>query len=478
MYQMTRYMLALHARRSALMVLCVALLATLSACSNHKHPDPIEMVPSTAVVVKTIDLRALLREAGSPVAVKGDSLTVEADKVVSLMVNPDFREPLAALLAAGEAVDFSRMTAFTTSRGCDVVLLPVLDEDLLEKALEAHGQGLEEGEGLDFTTFHGAVAALDGEDFCWIASDLITVTEARAQALHSHFGQWSGIREFLASGDGVDLAINCGNSMISFLGGPSRWLCVSFKVTQQSVSLVGTVRDTEGRCDSIGNHFGEIDTDFLRYTPAEASVVLAYGKYTGNERGLEMLLGRFAPMYLRQADGTTSLWAMPVSGNPEAVAMQEPESWNVATMVHVPEHELSEGVDEYIRQADGQVTEFTEAGIPQWEYISNYGTYYFGAFDGSLIFSTNRPIDSNSENSFTDDFLGRRGSMVMGIPAGSVLAKAWGLPYGLTFKAWLDAEQWKMRVTFNGTGAPAFRALLDLPQLPDMHARATLRAGL
>ncbi len=206
--------------------------------------------------------------------------------------------------------------------------------------------------------------------------------------------------------------------------------------------------------------------------------MLAYGKYTGNERGLEMLLGRFAPMYLRQADGTTSLWAMPVSGNPEAVAMQEPESWNVVTMVHVPEHELSEGVDEYIRQADGQVTEFTEAGIPQWEYISNYGTYYFGAFDGSMIFSTNRPIDSNSENSFTDDFLGRRGSMVMGIPAGSVLAKAWGLPYGLTFKAWLDAEQWKMRVTFNGTGAPAFRALLDLPQLPDMHARATLRAGL
>ncbi len=132
MCQMTRYMLALHARRSALMVLCVALLATLSACSSHKHPDPIEMVPSTAVVVKTIDLRALLREAGSPVAVKGDSLTVEADKVVSLMVNPDFREPLAALLAAGEAVDFSRMTAFTTSRGCDVVLLPVLDEDMCQ----------------------------------------------------------------------------------------------------------------------------------------------------------------------------------------------------------------------------------------------------------------------------------------------------------------------------------------------------------
>lgn len=457
-------------------VLVWALLT--GGCSLRPDAEALDCVPDSAVAVKTVNLDVLLREAGTPVAVKQGKLAEEAERVLSLVALPEFRDPLATLLASRDAVDFSRMTSFTTAGGRDVVILPVENATLLETALESAGGRLEHSDGLEFCRLGGEVAALDGEGLCWLASDLMTIIDARAGASRNCFGELTGVKEFLSGDGAVNVAINCGNSMISFLGGRSRWLCVSVRVTPQSVSAIGEVMDRDGRRDSVGGSFEELNPDFLRYTPADASVVLAYGRFHGNERGLSMLLGRFAPMYLDDADGTTALWAMPVSGNAEAVAGQAPGSWSVATMVHVPQEDLREGLKQYMDHPGGDVSESYDEGLHQWQYTSELGSYYFGAFDGSLIFSTNRPISDKCENDFSDDFFGRRAAMVIDIPSGGVLAKAWGLPYGLTFKIGVDPLRWKMRVSFNGTGMSAFKALLNMPQLPDLHARAYMMAGM
>jgi len=104
--------------------------------------------------------------------------------------------------------------------------------------------------------------------------------------------------------------------------------------------------------------------------------VLAFGKFKGNVRGLSMLLGRFAPIYLAQADGTTSLCAMPVSGNPSAVREQTPGSWAVETMVHVPQDQIAIGIEQYKDRAGGKVEKVADN---QWEYFTDTDNYYFGA---------------------------------------------------------------------------------------------------
>lgn len=68
--------------------------------------------------------------------------------------------------------------------------------------------------------------------------------------------------------------------------------------------------------------------------------------------------------------------------------------------------------------------------------------------------------------------------MVVDIPSGSVLSKAWGLDCGLTFKVFVETMVWNARISFNGTGMPALKALLNMPQLPDLHARYNRMAGL
>ena len=74
--------------------------------------------------------------------------------------------------------------------------------------------------------------------------------------------------------------------------------------------------------------------------------------------------------------------------------------------------------------------------------------------------------------------MGKRAAIVVDVPNESVLAKAWGLPYGFTFKVAVEDMEWNARITFNGTGMSAFKALLNMPQLPDLHARYNRMAGL
>ena len=87
------------------------------------------------------------------------------------------------------------------------------------------------------------------------------------------------------------LAVNCGRSSLSSLGGSDKWLCAGLDVSAASVSAEAVVMNRDGKLDSIGRNFREIDIDFLRYTPQDAAVVLAYGKFSGNERGAVDVVG-------------------------------------------------------------------------------------------------------------------------------------------------------------------------------------------
>lgn len=458
----------------------LACLMTLigSGCSGRRGGDPVEQVPASAVIVEEINLAAMLKEAGVSFPVCGDSLSAEAAEVLSLVAPSSLVQQMKYLMPCFDGIELSRVVCFTSAEGADILVVPLADNDVLEKYLEEESGELDETDGLLVASHAGAVVAISDNRFCWVGPDLMSVIEARSAASHGNFVEIKGVTEFLRSDDVFNLAVNCGNSSLSYLGGINRWLCIGMKITPQSVSLSGKVVSREGIPDSIGANFEVIDTDFLRYTPERAPVVLAFGKFSGNVRGLSMLLDRFAPIYLDEADGTTALYAQPVSGSVEAVRNQTSGSWNVATMVHLPDTCLEAAIKRYKETAPTTLTNLDEGDV-QWTYAVEENEYYFGDFHGNLVFSLNREIAPEfSGNTYIDDFEGLRAALIIDVPAGGVLAQAWNLPYGFTFKVKVDAVGWKARITFNGTSMPAFRTLLDMPQLRDFNAKARSMAGM
>ncbi len=447
---------------AALLLVPVVLLS----CTKASGIPSIECVPDDAVVVKSVNLDGMLKAAGCPLPFAADTLASVEAGIVDLVVEPDFRNAFVAVIASG-GVDASDVTCFITASGSEVVMVPVSDAAALKSGvrLMAGEADFVNDKELVCVPLCGCVVAV-ARGHCFIAHDAEVIKGALRKAHDNHFGTLLGVREFLSGSSMARLAVNCGRSSLSSLGGSDKWLCAGLDVSAASVSAEAVVMDRDGKLDSIGRNFREIDIDFLRYTPQDAAVVLAYGKFSGNERGLSMLLGRFAPVYLKQADGTTSLYALP-AGRAQEIADASPGAWNVETMVHVPEHLVPECINQYKERARGKAIDIGN----QWMYREGGNSYFFGAFDGSVVFSTNREISAEYNNSFTEDFLGKRAAMIIDIPYGSVLSRAWGVPYGLCFKIGVEEMKVKARITFSGTTDTPLAALLRLPQLPDFKAR-------
>ena len=445
----------------------IAGVMLLAGCGNADDGDILSRVPDDVVAVKTVNLGLMLKEAGCRQAFDTQgNLRDNAYKVVSLAVAPDFRNALAELMKTDDCVALNKLVAFTTCRGYEIAVVPMLNRDKVLAAIDAASKGrLRSDDDFEYAEVDGVTVAVD-RHFCWLAPDLKTLKDNSAKAADSHFGELIGVREFVDGDNAMNMAINCGNSMLNFLGDSSRWLGVSVKISNASVTAEGVVIDRDGMRYPLGANFDEIDTDFLRYTPNDAAVVLAFGKFSGNVRALSFLLRRFAPVYLDEADGTTSLYAV-AAGSARAVADKSPGAWNVETMVHVPQDVLDAGIEQY-KSGVGDTLEETDG---QWTYRSGDENYYFGAFDGCLVFSTNREISSQYNNEFTEDFSGKRAAMVVAVPAGGVVAEAWGLSCGFNLKIAVEESRWKARISFNGSEMNAFESLLSLPQREDYHAR-------
>lgn len=451
--------------RTGIVTALLAALVTLSGCVNSPESPLTESIPADAVTIKAMDITRLLKEAGSPNPFTEDgTLTPMAASVMDLCVEPDFREVFHAVLKARAYADLSQVFAITDANGARLLIFPLHAPDAFLNTID-EGEGASERNGYLTARYRGMAMAVK-DNRCWIAENMDNIEDAVRSAAKNHIGTMPGIRNFITGGDAVDIAVNCGNSSISYLGGKDRWLCVAISTNDLAVSARGVVMDRDGNTDPLGEAFQPIDTDFLRYTPHDAAVVLAFGKFSGNVRALSFLLGRFAPIYLQDASGTTSLYAVP-AGSAKAIEANAPGAWNVETMIQVPQKVLQDGLREYQTGSGYPVTRTGD----QWTYGNGEENYYFGAFDGALVFSSNRQISSDYNNSFTEDFIGKRAAMVVSIPDGSELCQAWHLPCGLTFKMAVEDAQIKARITFHGSHMPAFATLLTLPQLADYSAR-------
>lgn len=457
----------------------IIIVVSVCGCTRMSRTSVFDCVPSDVVSVKAVDFERMICAAGIEVpadCVMSDSLYM---RVAGLSVPPAVRDAFMSVVGtAFDDIDLKHVISFTSASGADVLAVGVTDEDALIGALSrmacVGSDGVHHEDGFACVSLHGCMVALrDG--VCFMSSSINAVNDALAVASSSPVASLPGVFDFLNDDGVVRLAVNCGRSPMSYLGGVARWLCVETDVTGESVRLDAKVIDSNGAIDSIGANFAEIDTSFLRFVPEDASVTVAFGRFDGNVRALSMLLGRFTPVYMRVADGTTALFAMPV-GDAEAVAADAPGAWDVATITRVPSSVVDSCLHQYEESAGAQVYKIGDS-------LSTYSDNgnercYFGAYGNDVVFAVNRPISPDYVNSGGDDFQGRRLVMNVNIPQGSVLQRAWRLDSGLTFNVSLYACRLTACISFDNDSGRPLADLLRLPMFYDAHERFKAHAGL
>lgn len=467
-------------RFGILVIACFAagvMALLLPSCKEKKEKvSLLDVVPVSAVSVRSLNVEQMLREAGTPTPVKNGRLLPMADKLFELISeNDQVKRAVVALAQVKEGVDLTRMLSFTTAAGSDLALFHMLSPDAVHESLPVLlKKEWEESDDFEYIELSkDCVVALENDNV-WIAPDLIAIETSLREAHETPITHIKGVDDFISEEHVGALTVNCDNSMIAFLGGKTKWLCVAFDIAKRSVSAEVKLIDADGSLEKLGENFTDINTDFLQYTPPNSAVVLAFGKFNGNQAGLSLLLGQFAPIYLEQTDGTTSLYALPASSNPQALGNHTPGSWNVQTMVHVPKQLVSEAIRQYGEAAGNEVTDLGN----QWTYSRNNATYYYGDFNGNIVFSANREILHGYDNDYLPEFEGRKLAMIIDVPPHTPLATAWNLPEGIDFRVSLRETTLTARLSFPGSPSAAFPGFLSLPLLPDLHAHFKSVVGL
>lgn len=435
----------------------------MGSCGTEGDQALLDMVPAHASYVATVNVHKLLAQTGCPTAVDASGQwNPDALAILQPLAMPDLMEPMRLVLSLGALVEQDHVVIFSTPPGAAFMLTKTADPDAVASRLEnIPGAQISKVEGFTTYSFDGYTIGLKAHTLA-VAPAQEDLGEMLRHAKFKRFGQMIGVTNFLDQGEEeMHIAVNCGGSpSFSLLGDADKWACTSIDANAQALNIRVQVMDQEGKLDSIGNFFDPIDPDVLRYVPADAAVVAAFGHWNGSKAVQNMALAQLKDIFFFSPSGTTAFTLTPASANANLNDFDLAQ-WNVQDIAQMPQPQLRQRISAFKAEAgsrlktlDSQLYAFSPKPEVQ---------YFLDASDDYLILSVNREPSSGCENELAQTFRDKRAAVVVDVTEGSDLQSNLQLPCGLHFQATLDATTMAMRLTFYGT-TPVLQRLVSMRQ--------------
>lgn len=452
--------------------LCKAalVLAALMAVScSDKSGSLLDTVPASAPMVASVDLGTVMKRAGCRTGNDGIVLTPQVAALLGC--DSDAGEPappVKALVGLSGCVDMSNMVAYgyNAASGRTAVTFRIDDREGFDKNVAGLGATATSAGGADYYEMDGWTLAAMG-DQGWMAPESVSgmvavVSEAMAVEAAESVSSLDGITDFLGGNSAVKVAVKQAES----------WLCVSVKLEDPVIGAHLQVMSGDGEVKSVAAGLKHVDTGCLRYMPDNSVLVAAIGcapgfdwspvravvgAFLGPEAALNM---QFVEPFLTKIDGTVAFAAGPAGGAP-AIADINYHTWDFTFMAYMPQTEVDK-VLTMVNMYGGQLgmksvavdDNITELRLPDGANI------YVGNVDGYMMVSTRRPALSASEGAMVDMFQSKPGAVVLNVPAGSEIVKAFELPCGFDCSIQLADDYLHGRLSLNGSDSSVLEVLL------------------
>ncbi len=467
-------------RFGRLELVAMLLVMLLSASCGGVSKGLLDTVPASSPMVGGVDMDAVLKQAGCDVSGDTVNLTPELSSLLVAKESGMLPVPVRLLSRLHGTVDMSHVVLFSLDKaGHDNVLVAdVTDRDGFVNGLSDMAESVPGADELDMYSVDGwsvSVAA----DRMWMAAGKPADLCESVMALLSMKGNESisslaGIADFLNSGSTVCLALQpSALSPVAVDRQTSDWSCVSVKMEDAVIGVDFCQMAGDGRMVKLTQGMQEVNTDFLRYIPQSYVFAMAAGfssdfNWKEITSAASLVLGpsnssyvsMLAPL-LSKIDGTVAFAAGPASGAP-AVANLGLDTWDMLLMVHMPQSDVNNALSmlqSYGAMAgikmDAGRDNVIEATLPDGTKV------YAGNVDGYLAVS-NREFDSSMSNAMTDIFLSKQAAMVVNIPAGSEIVKAFGMPCGFDFNVQMADDYVHGRLSLNGNDRRVFQTLVEM----------------
>lgn len=454
-------------RRLTSRLFATAVIAlTLTSCG--KSSEMTENIPADVDYAVRLNLRQPLENAGCTVTDNG-VITLPDKLLNAISDSPAISMMVQQLLSATEGIDLSDFYFFEHN-GNRILLGALSDSNKVSETFTKYFGSAKTVDGMKMFSVDGQLIFIDA-DLLWIPTHwepVAATNEIKAvktAAKNKHIGTVPGLEEWLAA-DNTVAAVISGKQLDLPSQYRNDWMCGSLRFDGNTVSgELALINDT-GKREPLGESFGIIDTDFLRYIPDNSSVVVALGPVENPQ--IKQFIGAIASnmdeysKFLTSLDGTISI-ALDMSKLTEnmqqSLDIPFTDIEGIA-MVHYPDKVADELVTTLcdLSRMSGQQPE--ALGNGQFTISEDGLQLFFGNIDGYFAISTSK-IQPDSHNAYTPLVSGKRG-VIAAISTPNEISRSFGVDYSTEAAIWLESDCIKGKIELKGTSSKFLEAFIDL----------------
>ena len=453
----------------------LAIATLISSCSSNKS-KLLESVPFDADIIGTLNLIELASNSG---------VKIENSQIVLPAEYTQLKESIPAdMLKMGaqwaEAVDLESVVIFGYMKSNDFYGTALIkDADKVRQLLEDNDFTSEMKNGVEiYAKGSNCFAFDDSSDQLWILEKrrVDKLEEFALARKKNNIARYSVLAEALTD-DNIANWVFDQTSLGTGLDG--QWCVFGVNVKNNAIVAEGKLISTDGevyRTDALQ----PVDTDFLRYMPANFICATAIGLNPASgwvkrteeaisklgDRSTGRAFAEIAP-YLKAIDGTIAAGFGPKNKSALLNPMS-PDQWQALIMARMNQSKVNE------------LTELLRSNLPGSTEVSN-GVYSFnsrefnvtyGSVDGNFAIGMGLDLKPDKQNSFTSDFTGKPMGFVFQTPMLNTIVD--DPKYAFSIKLNMDYNDGVTRLQLNlvGSDKPIIPTLVStLPEFIDSYKR-------
>ena len=456
-----------NGRLSSLLLIAALISAFFTACSE-KDELLLDHVPDDIFGVAIVNIDSLSLKAGCQVAPDGSLILTPDLKKLCGKADKSFSKAVDIVCAVApyiNTVDLAIVCEEPKSK--PFLMFEIFDYDKLTAAIEKMGGKQSQDDDFDVFDLTDCQLVASGR-LGWIVGNVQQVKDLEQRAAKGAIADLSPLKDYLDQNHDFCAAFN------PKLEDPKEDYSPMFLADIKNGGLFAELSFMDGKGDTFNfqKNIGDMDRSVLEYIPQGTQILLGIGEMKDSESLLEALrpvAKEFFSEKVMSAFGVATGLSSMINGStiialaPDATSKDladiSPDTWEMLFLSKMSEQNMQKTVDMAKIFLDENGYDVTDLDSTEYTFKYDGRPVNFG-IDNGYIYAANYDLDEHERSPVAPENETKLAMFRVLIPKNSETAKAFGLPWGVSFHSTISRHYIMFVLRLPGANGPVLKEVI------------------